>query len=292
MSMEFGVHFVNTVYPQPGRAATFCQAAERFGFTFAVTVEHVVWPTEYTSKYPYSPTGRLPGDPSTLLPDPLVWMTHAAACTKTLRFMTGVLVLPQRNPVVLAKQLATMDYMSGGRMELGIGVGWLEEEFEGIGVPFAKRGKRSDEYIAAMRALWATDDASYDGEFANFKGMSCNPKPIQSPMPIVVGGNTQVAARRAGRLGNGYFPATGWSGDLAPLLATVRAEAEKAGRDANQIQITTGLDADDPVGSALRMAELGVSRVVVPSAQFRKDIDGGLERYAAEVIAPVQERLG
>ena len=250
MSMEFGVHFVNTVYPQPGRAATFCQAAERFGFTFAVTVEHVVWPTEYTSKYPYSPTGRLPGDPSPLLPDPLVWMTHAAACTKTLRFMTGVLVLPQRNPAVLAKQLA------------------------------------------AMRALWATDDASYDGEFANFKGMSCNPKPIQSPMPIVVGGNTQVAARRAGRLGNGYFPATGWSGDLAPLLATVRAEAEKAGRDANQIQITTGLDADDPVGSALRMAELGVSRVVVPSAQFRKDIDGGLERYAAEVIAPVQERLG
>jgi len=290
--MEFGAHFVSTVYPQPGRAVQFCQVAERAGFSFAVAVEHVVWPTDYNSKYPYNQTGRLPGDPTTLLPDPLVWMTHVAACTKTLRFMTGVLILPQRNPVVLAKQLATMDFMSGGRMELGIGVGWLREEFEAIGVPFERRGKRADETIAAMRALWAGDDASYDGELVNFAGISCNPKPVQQPLPIIIGGHSEAAARRAGRLGNGFFPATGWDGDYKPLLAIIREEAKRAGRDPGEIQITTGIDPADPLNSALRLADMGIDRVVVPTAPFRKDIPGSLERFAAEVIAPLRERLG
>ena len=289
--MEFGVHFVNSTYPEPGRAVEFCRAAENAGFTFAVTIEHVVWPTDYGSIYPYSPTGRLPGQLTAALPDPLIWMTHVAACTERLRFMTGVLILPQRNPLVLAKQVATMDYLSGGRIELGIGVGWLQEEFEALGIPFAHRGRRTDEYVGAMRALWAEDDADYAGEFVNFKGMSCNPKPVQTPLPIVVGGHSEFAARRAGRLGNGYFPATGWAGDIKPLLAIVRAEAEKCGRDPAQIQITTGLDPDDMVGSAERMAELGATRVVVPSAPFRDDIPGSLERFAAEVIAPVRELL-
>ena len=290
--MEFGVHFVNSTYPEPDRAVEFCRAAERVGFSFAVTIEHVVMPTDYTSTYPYSPSGRLPGDLTLSLPDPLVWMTHVAARTERLRFMTGVLILPQRNPLVLAKQLATMDYMSGGRIELGIGVGWLEEEFDALGIPFARRGKRTDEYVEAMRALWAKDDADYAGEFVNFEGMSCNPKPVQSPLPIIVGGHSEFAARRAGRLGDGYFPATGWAGDIKPLLAIVREEADKHGRDPDQIQITTGLDPEDMVGSAQRMAELGATRVVVPSTPFSKDMAGSLERFAAEVIAPVQERLG
>ena len=290
--MEFGVHFVNSTYPEPGRAVEFCRAAERFGFAFAVAVEHVVLPTVYKSTYPYSPTGKLPGDLGTSLPDPLIWMTHVAARTERLRFMTGVLILPQRNPLVLAKQIATMDYLSGGRIELGIGVGWLEEEFDALGIPFARRGKRTDEYVEAMRALWADDDAGYAGEFVNFKGMSCNPKPAQANLPIIVGGHSEFAARRAGRLGNGYFPATGWAGDIKPLLAMVREEAGRHGRDPDQIQITTGLDAGDIIGSAQRMAELGAARVVVPSTMFSDDIAGGLERFATEVISPVQERLG
>ncbi len=290
--MEFGVHFANFIFPQPDRAVEFCQVAERVGFSFAVTIEHVVLPTNYNSTYPYSPTGKLPGDHLTPLPDPLVWMTHVAACTERLRFMTGVLILPQRNPLVLAKQIATMDYMSGGRMELGIGVGWLEEEFDALGIPFARRGKRTDEYIEAMRALWAADEAAYHGEFVNFDEMNCNPKPIQADLPIIIGGHSEFAARRAGRLGNGYFPATGWAGDITPLLATVRQEAENAGRDPGKIQITTGLDPEDPLGSAQRMAELGASRFAIPSAIFEGDFTDKLERYAAEVIAPVQERLG
>ena len=185
-----------------------------------------------------------------------------------------------------------MDYMSGGRMELGIGVGWLKEEFEAIGIPFERRGRRTDETIEAMRALWAGDDASYDGEFVNFAGISCNPKPAQESVPIIVGGHSEAAARRAGRLGNGFFPATGWDGDYKPLLAIIREEADKAGRDPDEIQITTGIDPEDPLNSALRLAEQGIDRVVVPSAPFRKDVAGSLERFAAEVIAPAKERLG
>jgi probable F420-dependent oxidoreductase len=289
--MEFGVHFASIVYPQPDRAVEFCQAAERAGFDFALAVEHVVFPTDYASRYPYNPSGKLPGDHTGLWPDPLVWMTHVAARTERLRFMTGVLILPQRNPVVLAKQLATMDYMSGGRMELGIGVGWLAEEFDAIGVPFEGRGRRTDEYIEAMRVLWTDDDASYDGEFVNFSAISCNPKPPQGCLPIIIGGHSEAAARRAGRLGDGYFPATGWDGDYQPLLAIIREEADRAGRDPGMIKITTGMDMDDPLNSVLRLAEQGIDRVVVPSAPFGEDIAGSLERFAEEVIAPVRERF-
>ena len=126
--MEFGLHFASTTFPERERSVQCCQEAELAGVSFAVAVEHVVLPTDYESVYPYSPTGKLPVDLITNLPDPLVWMTHVAACTQRLRFMTGVLILPQRNPLVLAKQIATMDYLSGGRIELGIGVGWLREE--------------------------------------------------------------------------------------------------------------------------------------------------------------------
>ncbi|MDP6345061.1 MAG: LLM class F420-dependent oxidoreductase [Alphaproteobacteria bacterium] len=291
-SMEFGAHFANFAYPEPDRAIALCTAAERVGFDFAVTIEHVVWPTDYDSPYPYSPSGKLPGGPETNLPDPLIWMAHAAAHTERLRFMTGVLILPQRNPLIVAKQVASLDYLSNGRIELGIGVGWLEEEFDALGVPFARRGKRTDEYIEAMRVLWTQDDAGYDGEFVNFQQMNCNPKPVQARLPIIIGGHSELAARRAGRLGDGFFPATGWAGDRGPLLELVRDEAIAHGRDPGDIRITTGLDPDDPVDSTLRVAEQGFHRVVVNSALFSDDLAGELERFGAEVIAPVREKLG
>ncbi len=105
------------------------------------------------------------------------------------------MILPQRNPLVLAKEVATLDYLSGGRIELGIGVGWLKEEFDALGIPFERRGKRADEYVAAMRALWASDGASFAGEFVNFDKVNCNPKPVARSVPIVVGGHSEAAAR-------------------------------------------------------------------------------------------------
>jgi probable F420-dependent oxidoreductase len=183
-----------------------------------VAVDHVVFPDNYSSTYPYSPTGRLPGGPGVPLPDPLIWMAAVAAVTTRLRLLTGVIILPLRNPLVLAKQVATLDSMSGGRIELGIGVGWLKEEFEALGVPFEKRGKRSDEYIAAMRALWASDGASFSGEFVNFHQVSSNPKPVAGKVPIVIGGHSEAAAKRAGRLGDGFFPSIGTQVDILPLF--------------------------------------------------------------------------
>src|ERR1700740_2218863 len=131
--------------------------------------------------------------------------------------MRALRILPQRNPLVLAKEVATLDYLSGGRIELGIGGGWLKEEFEALGIPFERRGKHPDEYVAAMRALWASDGASFAAEFVKFDKVSCNPKPVAKSVPIIVGGHSEAAARRAGRLGDGFFPSIGSPGDHNPI---------------------------------------------------------------------------
>jgi len=153
--MKFALHFGNNTLPDGADAARLARLAEAAGFDSVLAVDHVVLPEAYDSTYPYSATGRLPGNQFSTMPDPLIWMAYAAAATTRLRLMTGVIILPLRNPLVLAKQVATLDHMSGGRIELGIGVGWLREEFEALGVPFAARGRRADEYVGAMRALCA-----------------------------------------------------------------------------------------------------------------------------------------
>ena len=272
--MKFSLHFANTNFPDAAGAKRLSLAAEAAGFESVVVVEHVVWPTTYTSKYPYAPSGRLPGGPETRLPDPLIWMAFAAAQTTRLRFLTGILILPQRNPVVLAKELATLDDMSGGRIELGIGVGWLREEFEAIGVPFEKRGARTDEYVAAMRALWASDDASFKGNFVSFDRVSCNPKPAKGRVPIIVGGHSEAAAIRAGRIGDGFFPATGAAVAVEPLIELMKRTARELGRDPATIEVTTGCPgalpgaAGDPLQAVREAAARGVGRVVLPVTAF------------------------
>jgi probable F420-dependent oxidoreductase len=285
--VKFGLHFANLTFPEPADAHRVARAAEAAGFESLITVEHVVWPTRYESRYPYSPDGRLPGGPGTLLPDPLIWMAHVAAATTALRLITGVLVVPQRNPLVLAKQVATLDHLSGGRITLGIGVGWLREEFEALGVPFERRGARTDECIAAMRALWAADDASYRGAFVRFEGMSCNPKPVRGRVPIVVGGHSEHAARRAGRLGDGFFPATGIQVPVEPLIDLMKRTAEAAGRDPSGIEITTGCPGvlgDDPVRAVEECRARGAARVLVPASAFVPDPEAKLATFGERVI--------
>src|SRR3954464_2970885 len=170
--------FANTMsWGNPAGAVEAARAAEENGFESIWTVEHVVYPDDYASAYPYSPDGKMPAVPSTPIPDPLIWLAYVASVTTKIRLATGILILPERNPVVLAKELATLDHLSGGRVELGIGVGWLKEEFDALGISWARRGARTDEYISAMRALWASDGASFHGEFASFERVSSNPKP-------------------------------------------------------------------------------------------------------------------
>src|SRR5690349_5290527 len=229
--MKFGIMFAN-VGPlgTPDVAVGFAHVAEECGFESLWTVEHVVVPSGYQSQYPYSEDGRMPGGESAPIPDPLVWLSYIAGVTNTIRLGTGILILPQRNPLVLAKELATLDLLSRGRVELGVGVGWLREEFDALGIPFERRGARTDEYVDVLRRVWREPETAYDGEFTRFAPVKSFPKPARADgIPVHIGGHTDVSARRAGRIGDGYFP--GRTGeDLEHLLAVMRAAARDAGR--------------------------------------------------------------
>ena len=293
--MKFTLHFGNNTFPDLAGAIRMVKLAEAAGFDSVVAVDHVVFPHSYTSVYPYAPGGRLPGGPGGSLPDPLIWMAAMAAVTEKLRFLTGVIILPLRNPLVLAKQVATLDHMSGGRIELGIGVGWLKEEFEALGIPFEKRGRRSDEYIAAMRTLWAEDGASFAGEFVNFHEVSSNPKPMRGGVPIVIGGHSEAAAKRAGRLGDGFFPSIGTQVDILPLFDVVRRSAEAAGRDPQSIEIMAGCpdllpgSTKDPRAAIEARAKQGVDRIILPVWRYLPDLEDGLGRFGETVIRQLQD---
>src|SRR5438477_1279364 len=262
--MKFGVMFANVgPYVEPDMAAAFGRIAEEHGIESLWAVEHVVVPADYRSQYPYSPTGRMPGPEESPIPDPLVWLAWVGAVTTTLRLATGILILPQRNPVVLAKELATLDLLSGGRVVLGVGVGWLREEFDALGVPFEERAARTDEYVEALRVLWRDAEPTFRGRFADFDRAKSHPKPAQEGgIPIVIGGHTNAAARRAGRLGDGFFPGRATIDDLTPLLDEMRRAAKDAGRDADAIEVTAGGAMD--LDGVKQFAEMGVERIVVP----------------------------
>ena len=210
--------------------------------------------------------------------------------TRTIKLGTAILILPQRNPVITAKAVATLDHLAGGRrVLLGIGVGWLAEEFATLGVPFDDRGPRTDEYVAAMRALWSQERASFKGRFVSFSDVFCRPLPPDRRIPIVVGGDTKAAARRAGRLGDGYFPARGAPGEL---FDEMRRAAEEAGRDPAGIEITVAAPAEPKEIEAL--TRLGVGRVAVPvssaaglPAQVKTPDD--VLRYGRNVIARLRD---
>ncbi|MEE2777120.1 MAG: LLM class F420-dependent oxidoreductase [Acidobacteriota bacterium] len=261
--MKFGIMFANTgPFTSAAGAAGLGQAAEAAGFESLWTVEHVVVPKGYESAYPYDESGKMPGGREDFdIPDPLIWLSYVAATTKSIKLATGILILPQRNPAVLAKEVATLDALSGGRVVLGIGVGWLEEEFDALGVPFSKRGARTDDYVAALRALWTQECASHDGEFASFDEVYSRPRPAQSNVPIVVGGHSPQAARRAGRLGDGFFPGSSDAESLKQLIDTAHHAAEDAGRDPDALEITAF---GGPPEHLQKMRELGVARILVP----------------------------
>lgn len=275
--MKIGVMFANVMlFGTPDGARALAEAAEESGIESLWTVEHVVVPEGYESPYPYSPSGKMPGGETSPIPDPLAWISFMAGLTSTVRLATGILILPQRNPVILAKECATIDVLSNGRLELGIGIGWLAEEFQAIGVPFEERVGRTEEYVSALRALWSQDE-TFDGKFTSFNNARSNPKPVQEGgIPIVVGGHTKAAARRAGRIGNGFFPAR--PDNLKALIDECRNAATEAGRDPNSIEITTG--GLPTVDFAKQLEDMGVSRLVTPPPSFDPN---GIKRALGEL---------
>ena len=245
----------------------FARHVEACGFESIVVVEHTVLMARYASIYPYDESGRVELAADCPVPDPLDLLAFLAGQTERLGLATGVLVLPNHHPVVLAKRAATVDALSGGRLRLTVGMGWMKEEIEACGAAFDSRGRRADEQIAVMRALWddLPNGAGFHGEFFEFDHAMCYPKPVAgSRLPIHVGGHSRAAARRAGRLGDGFQPLGVVGRDLAALISLMRDEANRLGRDPDSLELSLGhlVTRIDP-DRAQKLASLGADRAVL-----------------------------
>ena len=249
-------------------------AAEDAGFDSLWAGEHVVLPDPQVPPSPMAPQ-----DPAL---DPLIALTWAAAHTSSVRLATGIVILPQRNPVVLAKQIASLDVLSGGRFVFGIGVGYLEPEFRAIGADYENRGPVTDEYLEAMQHLWYDEHPEYHGRFADFSGVDAYPRPKQTPIPIVVGGRTSPAYRRAAVRGHGWY-GFGLSPEAAAeCIAELRAALTHVERPAalGELEITVTPRGRLTPDTARAFADAGVHRLVpmprpTPDG-VREAIDGGL----------------
>lgn len=267
--MKFGLMYVNVgPFGMPDHLANLGRCAEEGGIESLFTVEHVVVPKGYQSEYPYSPSGRMPGDETSPIPDPILPLAFLAGVTETVKLGTGVMIVPQRHPLYIAKQMATLDNLSGGRALFGAGIGWLAEEFDALSIPFRERAARTEETVRAVRELWKPEPCSFEGVFHRWDAVESYPKPVQEGgIPILIGGHVEGAARRAARVGDGFFPARGDLEELRGLLACLRDECEKIGRDPAEVEITVGAAPKD-IDDVKRYADLGVSRIVMPPPSF------------------------
>lgn len=285
--MKFGIGFANSgPFAQPDAFETLVRTADEVGFESLWVVEHVVVPVGYESQYPYSKSGRMPGPEDSLINDPLVALGFAAALSRNLRLATGIIILPQRHPFYVAKEFATLDLLSGGRAIMGVGIGWLEEEFDAMGVPFRERVARTEESVRAIRSLWTPEPEAFDGEFYRWNPVHSLPRPVQQPgVPVVVGGHVPGAARRAARIGDGFFPAKGSVEALPELFDAVREECEAIGRDPSEVELSASLGRPDP-DLIRRFEDIGVSRLVIAPPGFDSEaLKRGLADFADAVIA-------
>jgi probable F420-dependent oxidoreductase len=285
--MKFGVAFANVgPFVQPEQALFLAKACEEVGIESHWTVDHVVVPSGYEAEYPYASTGRMPGGEDSPIPDPLIWLSYVAAATRAIKLATGILILPQRHPAYVAKEVATLDLLSGGRAILGIGIGWMKDEFDALGIPFEDRVARTEEACAALRTLWKPGANAFKGEHFRWNALESNPKPVQpGGVPIVVGGHVKGAARRAARVGDGFFPMKIGGGRLQELLDAMGEECARIGRDPKQIEITTALPGVD-LDAIRRLEDQGVSRLVMgPPAFDPEGLRKGLDAFANGVMA-------
>ncbi len=259
------------------------------------TVEHVIMARDYDPLYPYSKDGRAPTAPDTLMPDPLEWHAFVAARTDRIRLGTSVVIASQHSAAILAKRVATLDALSGGRVRLGVGIGWQREEYAAVGVPYRDRGRRLDETIEAMRVLWREEWATYHGKHVRFENVHMDAKPFRAEgVPILIGGSTEVAARRAGRLGDGWYPYVISPEDYGRGVETIHATAKEAGRDPGRIELSVWPASFDftktfDLDFVRRYVERGVHRLVISQGEsMTTDIEGQrdfIRRYQDQVLA-------
>lgn len=278
--MKLGLFNINMgTQARPEGLARAARAAEEAGFESLWAGEHVILPDPQVPPSPMAPQ-----DPAL---DPFVGLTYAAALTSRIRLATGIVILPQRNPVVLAKQIATLDVLSGGRFTLGVGVGYLEPEFRAIGADFEHRGAVTDEYLDAMDRLFYDEHPEHHGRFADFAGVDAHPRPVQRPVPVVIGGHTAAAYRRAVRRGQGWYGFAMTPQATAESLDGLRRARDDVDRpgELGELEITVTPRGRLTAETATAFAELGVDRlVVIPNPKdddVRPSIDAALAAVAA-----------
>ena len=283
--MKLGLIPINIGMDSLENLVGLAQYAESLGFESLWTFEHVMVPVEYESRYPYSKDGKMGGGSDNPFLDPLIALTAVAAHTTKVRLGTGVNILSQANPLLLAKQAASLDVLSGGRFMLGAGIGWLKEEFDAMGVPFERRGARYDDYITAMRKVWSGDVVEHQSDFLNWSGFQSYPLPKQDGgVPIIVGGAKGKAFERIAKLGDGWFAPTNDAQSLAPMLDQLRAACDSHGRDYASVEITSMWDNRGGIEAVKAFEDIGVSRLIVPLFALGRDPVEGIGKLAEEII--------
>jgi len=280
--------FVPSLNPvaTPAFLDALARGADRHGIHALWAPEHVVLFDDYASSYPYSPDGRIPAGGETGMLDPFPTLTFLAARSERVRLGTGICLLPQRNPVYAAKEVATLDWLSGGRIDFGIGVGWLAEEFQALGVPFERRGARCREYVEVMKRLWCDPVSEHKGEFYDLPACRQYPKPVQSPHPpLYFGGESEAALRRVADLGAGWY---GFAPEKAP--ACVRRLEEllrERGRRPEDVEIVVGATRPPSLDLVKQYRDAGAGQAVlmVPSGSA-EDLPDWLARIADEIVGP------
>lgn len=272
---------------RPQRMAAVAQRAEQLGFESVWVAEHLVFPTEIRSRYPYSAEGVPPINPATPLLDPLLVLMQVAACTERIRLGTNVYILPLRHPIAVARMAMTLDVLSNGRLTFGIGLGWLAEEFDAVGIDFASRAARTRECVRALRVLWSEPEPRFAGRFVSFGPLKFEPKPVQTPHPpIVFGGESAAALKRAAALGDGWYGVGHTPASAAAQVNRVRELLCEAGRADAPFEVTVSHGGGELSGDDVaRYAEAGVHRVVSLPWRRGRDADDGLQRLADRVLA-------
>ena len=283
--MKIGLIPVNIGIPAD-MMVDFARAAEQAGVESVWTFEHVMVPENYESKYPYDSSGKMGASPETPFLDPLIALATIAQATSTIRLGTGVNILSQANPLLLAKQVASLDGVSNGRFMLGAGIGWLREEFSAMGVPFEKRGARFDDYVQAMRKVWSGDMVEHHSEFINWSGFKSYPLPVQNPFPVIMGGASGRIYQRIAKYGNGWYAPTRSPDDLAPRLGELKKVCADEGRDYSELEISCMWTLKGGLDTVREYADMGVHRLIVPiPAMGEANPMDGLARLREDVIS-------
>lgn len=278
--MKIGIIPVNIGVKSLDEMVGLARLAEAKGLESVWTFEHVLVPADYESSYPYHPSGKMGAEPETVFIDPLIALTAVAASTTSLRLGTGVNILSQVNPLYAAKQVASLDFLSNGRVEYGVGIGWLREEFRALGVPFVRRGARFDDYLTAMRKVWSGKEFEHESEFLDWRGFKSYPIPVQQPMKVIIGGIKGKIHQRIARFGDGWFAPTSDTEELKRHLGLLRKECKTWRRNFKELEITCMWPGKGGEEAVRDFAQAGVHRLVVPLPALGADPKAGIEQLA------------